>query len=226
MTRRDLHEALDLPENNRVACSEALAEYCLAKTRSARDGIIDRLELETGLPGLRLERALRIMYFFVDEFMDERDRGTPEDWAADLVEMDVISESERGTFLSILADLQTKVVPRIEKVMRRRRFGAGVMPSLKSTGVTVELRAVQESTYRWGKSLTEYQPKISGVTGVFSIEIGVTGDREPFAFQCDEEEINLLIDQFTAAKTDLAALKEFLKIADTESASSETPEAE
>ncbi|MBN2559965.1 MAG: hypothetical protein JXQ75_03435 [Phycisphaerae bacterium] len=209
---KHLRKALDLVPGQMVACIDALADLRLARIEPEKDRLLDSLERETRLPQTELAQVIAVTRFFLDRMLrDEYKHDTSEQWADDLVTLRQIEESTRPLFVSMVDRIRSDVLPKVESAIRRRAYGEGVLPGLKTCGTTVEMRAVQKGRYRWGTAIKEYEPRILDVAGVVSVHIGLNeGTPRDFYFQMSEDDLQLLIRELEAARKDLWALSEFV----------------
>ena len=209
---KHLRSSLNLSSEQMEACINALADFRLVRLESELDRLIDSLEEKTRLPQTEVEKVLAVMRFFLNRMLrDEYKNDTPEQWAEDLLTLDQIEKHTSPFFLSMVIRIRDEVVPKVELVVRRRAYGEGVLPGLKTCGTTVEMRAVQKDRYRWGNSVGEYAPEVVDVTGVVSVHIGLDEGRpRDFYFQMTEDDLADLISQLQAAGQDLLALNEFI----------------
>ena len=209
---KHLKMAMTLTDAQAATCISAFAKVRLARTQMETRQHLQALEKETHLPLKQIDQALSVVQFFFRNMMrDDYKADTTEEWAEDLGQLDLLNDDEKPRFITLIEGLRSQVLPAIENDIRRRTYGEGVLPTLKSCGTTVEMRAVQKDRYHWGESLETYVPQIMDITGVVSIHIGLDeGTPEDFYFQASVDDLDLLIQQFTAAKKDLHALDRFI----------------
>lgn len=209
---KHLRRAMSLSSGQMDTFIEVFAEFRLARLESEVTRLLDSLEEEARLPQTEVEKVLAVMRFFLDKMLrDDYKNDTPEQWAEDLVTLDQIEKKSSSFFVSMVTRIRDEVLPKVELVVRRRAYGEGVLPGLKTCGTTVEMRAVQKDRYRWGNPIEEYAPEIVDVTGVVSVHIGLDEGRpRDFYFQMSKDDLADLISQLKAAGQDLLALNEFL----------------
>jgi len=207
-----LRRALELTTEKLGACIDTLSAWRLARTSSESDRIIARLETDTRLPQTDLVRVMAVLEFFLKHLMEDEYRDDSSgQWADDLLVTGQIDDNHRGVFVDTIERLRADVAPKVEHIVRQRRYSQGVLPGLKSCGTTVEMRAVQKNDYRWGTPVEEYRPTVVDVAGIVSVHIGLdAGTPGDFYFQGTENDLDLLISQFRAAKKELQALSDFV----------------
>lgn len=213
--QRHLRETLALSNEDRNACLDVLPEIRLRKTATETRRVIDGLERDCSVDRSKLENAVGVMDFLLRALLnDEVPDSDPMLWADDLEhELGWLEESTRPVFDAMLQRLQTDIAAKLEAEIRRRRAAGGVLPSLKSVGITVEVRAVRKDIFRWGTPIEAYQPQVIDTTTVASISIEVDeGTPRDLYFQADEDEIDYLISSLTAAKKDMKALRAYLSL--------------
>ncbi len=206
--RKHLRDLLGLSPSVRSSCIAALESLALGITDEDQRRATEALEAETKRSFIELAPALEVGRFFLQRMQDDRTRADSErDWAQDLVDLNFLSPPEVDPLVDFLCAIRKSVLPRVEEKARQRRYAAGVMPSLKAFGITVELRGVFETRFRWGTSVKEYASDVSSIVPVASIHVGVdAGPQTDFYFQADDNELQLLIDSLEAARLDMRAL--------------------
>lgn len=211
---RHLRETLALSDEDRNACLDVSPEIRLAQTAMQTRRVVDGLAQNRSVERSKLEHALGVMSYLLDALLnDEVPDSDPQLWADDLEhELAWLDENTRPTFDQMLKRLHTDAAGKLELEIRRRRAAGGVLPTLKSFGITVEVRAVRKGIFRWGTPIEAYQPQVIDTTMVASIHVGVTeGTPDDFYFQADEDDIDYLISSLKAAKMDMKALRAYLK---------------
>ena len=212
---RDLKCAIGLAEPQRKACLDALLGYVLARLPSDEDRVLGNLEQATGLPRIKFMPALDVMAFFLKKLVTPETRSDkPGDWAADLrsPELSLLQSAEEQMAFETLAEGVLAVSGKFRTEQMRWLYASGVLPVLKSCGHTVEIRAVQEESYKWGDSPDEFVPRIVDMVSVVSLHIGTDSEAEPdFFFQIREDQIDYLIGELLAAKKEVASFKTFIQ---------------
>ncbi len=207
--QRDLGRFLGMSGPQRDACVAALGELAISYTRDASRQLMEKVQRETGCSGVTVEGVLHMLRYFLSRMVDLKTRDDePQAWGEDLVSYSYLKPDETPIFIDHMDRIRREIVPNVTAHLRQREYSAGVLPSLREIGITVELRAVREDIYHWTTPVDQYQPRIIDVVPVASIHIGVdTGYPEDFFFQVDENELQLLIDDFAAAKKDIMELR-------------------
>lgn len=208
----DFARLISLPDKALSACIDSLPDLLLAKTETRTTELYDRLHEQTGQSYIDLRSSVFCMEFLtVKSLESDKKSDTPEAWADDLRGLKIIdSDDLERKFVALAERLKREIAPQYELQLRRREFAKGVLPSIKSMGTTVELRAVQRDKYKIGENFDNYKSKIEDVVGVISVHITTdSGSFDDFHFQASEEELEYLIDTLRAALDDLESLKSF-----------------
>lgn len=172
--KRHLGELLSLNRESLAAVLQALPAYRLARTTRLSNKLVTELADSTPTDRATILHSLHVLQFFLDALLN--DEIPPEDsqyWGEDLVLLKWLPPGLLSHFNSLAAKLQTEIFPDIEVKIQERRAASRVVPTLRSFGVTVDLRAIRKDFYRWGSPLKEYLPEVMGLTPVFSVHIGV-----------------------------------------------------
>jgi hypothetical protein len=208
-----LRSLLDIPETTRKTCIGNLAKVMLSETETEEEAITEALVGQTGLTHIELNNIHNVLRFFALRLIRVREEETlkgddPEKWGTDLCGLELITESERPTFVEAMRMVEDTVLPSLQEERRRRLYTTGVFPHLRSLGTTVELRAVQQDEYDWSKNVEDYHPQFKGLTPVGSIHVGLRkADPEDFYFQVDEGDLDRIIKSLIALKKDMEELK-------------------
>jgi len=176
---------------------------------------LEALASKHRIPVVDVTSAMQVLRFLTGQLTNEnyKDDST-EDLADDFTwaarEYGVPLESEhKDLFRDTLKELRLRVIPKYEKIKRRRSAANGVLPSISSFGTTVEVRAVVENRFHIGMKAAQYEPKIVDFVPVASVSLGVdSGPIERFCFQLSEEELDALIEELRSAQVCLQKLKE------------------
>jgi hypothetical protein len=131
-------------------------------------------------------------------------------WAADLVELGMLDESLASRLATFLTAFREQVFPEVEAARRRREFATGVLPALKGTGVTVELRAVTDKHFQWGDDVSQFDPTIVETIPVISVLLGLdSGTPDSVTFQASPAICRDLISELEAALKTAEAFESF-----------------
>lgn len=211
---RDLAECLELSPGEREACLEALPRLRAAETKSQRTQLTEQLSDNLKLPYSNVEHAVSVLDFLLSAFLK---RDIPDSdslaWAEDLTELGFLNDTTRSAFESVVDSIKSELVARVQPAERRRRAAAGVGPTFAGCGVTVEVRSVRKDFYRRGTPVDEFDPQVLDTVTVASISMSV--DEGPFKeiyFQASEDDLDYLISMFTAAKKEMGALRQYLRL--------------
>jgi|GEM_PF-5417846 len=192
---------------------DKVSDLYVVRTSSQRESIVDGISANTGKSKVEINYIVYILEFFIKNRLEDENSDTADDWLEDLKSLGVIELDEEEEFLRIAKVLIDDVVPKIEKDVKRQKFTTGLLPVLENIGATVEMRAVNENKFKVGQDLNNYVPRVSDIVPLVSLHIGLDTE-ENFYFQVSEEALDLMIDSLGAAKKDLSALKDFVKVKD------------
>jgi hypothetical protein len=206
----------------RESCLNHLAAARQARTREAGRQIVEVIARgsKNSAERARVENSLAVLSFFADALLSE-DLPLEDynDWSADLLTLGWIDEQSTPVLNDVLKKLtHPTFLSTLSAHERHRRAEAGVLPVFVQLGITVEARGVRKAPYRWGIPLSgpkAYKPEITGAVLIASVHIGVDeGFPEDFYFQMDAADIDNLLASFTAAKMEMDALRQYLRLDD------------
>ncbi len=208
---------LGLDESTRDKCVASLGKVRQTRTALEKDRMID--SLAPGDPSQRalVKHSLSVLNFLVDALLsDNIPADDHRNWSSDLAILGWLDSKSQPVFDSLLGELTSRYLAKLQAQDRRRRAEGGVLPVFKSLGITVEARAVRKDPYRWGTPLEGeggYIPEIIGTTMIASVHIGVdVGFPENFYYQMDEADIDDFVASLMAAKKEMAALRQYLNL--------------
>lgn len=206
---KDLCQLLALSEAQRASVLAVIPPLSRSTTGAEDKRILDALSAETGLTLLELNDVVGVSKFLASRMLDDETKDdTPEQWASDLVEADILNEQESEACRAVLELLRAEHVEELRAIRKGRAYSVGVFPSLRKAGTTVELRGVFEEPYDWGKPLDEYTPQLNDVVPVVSIHLAMNGGSpDEIWFQASPEELDLLINKLQGAKKAVDVLK-------------------
>jgi len=183
-----------------------LLDVAEAMTRRQRQEIAERVAKDQNLGVIQVSSALSSLAFLLMRLTDEQVSGdSVEDLAADFAESAktcgvAVPDDAETVFTDVVDRIRNVVASEYEKVKDRKATAAGVLPSIKSFGTTVEFRAVVENEFRIGLSADEYEPNVKGLVPVISVAIDVDeGPVKSFCFQASEDELKALIEELRSA---------------------------
>lgn len=211
----DLCTVLRLTGDQREACLSAICDVAeSAMTRAQEREVSEQLALDQDIPRVDAAAVLRALEFLARQLANEEFAADSiEDLSADLQESAMaheidISDADILVFAELLTTLRESIVPEYKKIRTRKVHAIGVLPSLKSFGTTVELRAITEDKFRVGMSADEYEPEITGLVAVVSVRLTTdSGLADEFCFQASAEEFDVLIEALKATQKDLKKIE-------------------
>lgn len=209
----DLALLLDLNEGARAELLRMLPDLLTLRTRSEIERQLAPLVLKYDIELRTLWRGLRPLKYFARQLLEQKVRDKPDEIVGDLLSLEIVPTRQRAVAVDALRWLDESL-PSLKPDYKKSEFASGLLPSLRSFGTTVELRAVQEDPYRPGEPIEAYTPNITTCVGIISVKIGLdTGAFKDVFFQTDKDGLILLIREFEAAVKDLDALEAKMAIA-------------
>ena len=189
-----------------------------AITINQRQAIAESVGNKLGLGAVAAASAMESLKFILDQQLDETfGKDSAETLGKDLEEYGraanrSITQAQVDKFIELTKFLRVNVLPDYRKIRDRKTTATGVLPSLKTFGTTVELRAIVENLFRVGMDSAKYSPKISGVVPIVSIRIKTdSGSIDEFAFQTDEKVLAAFIEELKSAQVILCELNRVTK---------------
>lgn len=211
---RGLKAVESLSENVLTELARGVPEIHRLRTSHQVQQFIERQTSALGMPRGQAGQVVDHVMFpllraFAGKFGEAVKTDSPQALIEDLVGLGLISEGEKAKFLKMVTLLKTEIAPIYEKQQRLQSHAAGVLPSWKGIGATVELRAVLGSNYKMGDDVENYKPACVDIVPVASISLRVDqGEPERFYFQLTEHELKDLIDNLKATLKDLQEFKQ------------------
>lgn len=218
----DLTVLLGMEKEHRAACMKMLTVITnqAMTTNQRRQLIQDMVDTDKNMEFLKAMSAVRVLQFLAERQLDDEFK---EDSTADLAEdlkesvkvqkFEGISEEDAETFAGIIEILRTDILPEFEDVRNKKSTLSGVLPSLRSFGTTVELRAVVKNPFCIGMLAKDYEPNITGLVSVVSVKLRAdSGVPDEFSFQASKGELEALIEELKSAHIALERIEEQVNI--------------
>ena len=195
----------------------ALETFSRAETPEELRQVYEEAEKATGLPRFLLNQLAALADFFVGNMLDDNiGQDDCPNWISDLQEAGLVDDKNRAQLSAFLDGLSERA-DQLSKTALERAAESGVLPTLRSFGTTVELRAIQKSRYRIGTNVENYQPKLTGVVPIVSVFVRLdSGTPSSFVFQAPADDLTYFIDVLRAAQKDASALLKQIEFAPTE----------
>ncbi len=157
--------------------------------------------------------VLNVANFFADALLnDALPANDHHFWADDAQELASLDNQDRAAFNAFVNRL-TAMREGLKGLRQQQLARGGVLPVFQSMGCTVEIRPVKAAPFRWDQQVEDYEPKILGTVTVASVYIGVDqGPTKDFHFQADVRDIDNIIASLIAAKKEMVAFGDFLRL--------------
>jgi hypothetical protein len=211
---RDLRTFLKMNSDIRLAVLGLTINVLNERTEKGRRDTIEKFSNEKRLPLPEILSAAESCRFLIYALAKDecRDDKSP-DLGEDLRELTGLTAQETAAFVETIDKIRSDFLEIYRTTRKKRVYEAGVLPSLKSCGNTVEFRAIIEDRFRFGMVADDYHPRILGYAPVISVHLSTdSGFVDDFSFQASPQEISLLIDNLRAALREAEAFEAHLSI--------------
>lgn len=191
----------NLTKEQRNLLLKYLSEISKVEVSDKAEELMAKAVLEVGGNSPDVLRALKSLLFISNEWNPIKDKG--EDFIKDFAALKLIpieKEKEALEFLTILFD----EIQRDNQRRLNKRYANSLIPSF--TGITslIDFRTVFEQPYQYGDDLDKYSPKCLGFIPVVLICLQRSGEENKlFEFQCEPEDLDLIISRLQAIAKDL-----------------------
>jgi hypothetical protein len=211
---RELRCLISFDADKRGKLLKAVFDILDIRSEKARKDRVETLAKEIKIPLPDVYSALGSCNFLMESLArDENKADKPINLGEDLRELTGISAEETSRFVEVVENIKRDAVDKYKVQKKRKSFEAGVLPSFRGCGVTVEMRAVIDDKFGFGMDLEKYKPKIVGHAPVISVHLHTdSGVLDEFIFQASPEELQLLVDNLRAALTEAEAFKKYISI--------------
>lgn len=198
---KDLKVLLALSPEQYEALLGAYQRWILERDDLVKDELLAEARVHADIDEYLIRHVFDFTSYFLRQLDDEQtEKDAPEDWADDLESAGILDADSKPRFVDFSKRLKEELAPELHRLARERVTEQGVLPFLSSVGTTVELRAVLEEHFRWGRLIAEYTPVIEGVVPVISVQLGLdSGPYKSITFQASVPVIQRLMDSMTAA---------------------------
>ncbi len=212
--KKDLELLLSLEQSDVSKVINIIPDYLESEVSSRDKEILKDLRQDTNLTNNQIHRLIHFGTFISRMVNDpELEDDTPELWAEDLFELELLNEDQVENFISISNQIVENISNEVEDLSRTKEYQIGLIPRLKRIGTTIEIRAIQKDEFEIGNSIGSYQPSIVGVQPIVTIKIWLSGEgNEPVVFQTTPDKLNMIIDVLKSAMKDSEQFGKFLNI--------------
>ena len=208
--QEDLSVLWKLPQQVRMGLIAHIPKIAKARTSGQKKIAMDEAVEELEGNSADVLKCLRLMGFIYEEWSPIYD--TAASFLKDLADLYLIPEEKveeaKDFLIEFLAEVEKDNKYRLEKM-----FASSLLPSLEQQTTLVDFRAVIRKPFGTGlkDDIEEYEPTCVGFTPVIIVRLRRdAGEPRSFAFQCEEDSLNMLIESLQAALMDLKAAEKCL----------------
>lgn len=202
--REDLSLLWDLSPDQRETILARIQAVFVADVERDRLTATESLVADLGGDAGKCLTAVSVLGFLHEQWDVAMDNA--EQMMSDLLDLELIPETDEAvTFMRRFAALlETDARGR-----KGRAVAASVLRNLVRLDTVVDHRAVIEGEpYSWtDPKVEDYQPVVQELVAVAILRIVLSGEGEDAVFQCEEEDLQMLIRKLGATQKELEALK-------------------
>ena len=215
MFSKDLKIFLSLEEEQKNTLISGLVRARLVRTTNEENEVAKEIASMANIGITDTGGILGLLRYLMGAFMD---RSIPVDdykeWVSDLKEASVLQNAqEEKAFMDLTSTIQVALVSQVEPEVKRRRAAVSVGPFLDSISVSVGVVPVIKNTYRYGDLLDNYEPEIVDTVIIGSVRLHLDeGIAKEVSFHVDVDILDMTINTLMAAKKNIVALQNFLKV--------------
>ena len=205
--KEDFEGLWSLPEKQRSALVPYVSQLAKAETTGDTKRIIDAAISQIGGDAPTVLRSLKVLNFISKQWDPIND--TPEDFLRDLNELSLIPSEQvdeaKRFLLDLLAELQKDNTRRLQK-----SYANSLLPSFIGIEALIDFRAIIERPFGVGidDTIETYEPRCVGFVPVILLALQCdSGDPSTLRFQCEPEDLHVLIENLQAALKELESAK-------------------
>jgi hypothetical protein len=199
--REDFNTLWNLPAAQRTALIPYVSEISKIELSKEREELMNKAVSEIGGDIPDLLRVLKLLHFISSEWNPFWD--TPENFLKDIGELKLIpsekAQESKSFLLEFLSEIKKDNLRRLRKI-----YANSLLPSLESIKTLIDFRAVFENPFHLGDKIKDYEPRCIGFVPVILVRISRdSGNPKNFEFQCEQNDLQLIISQLQATLKDL-----------------------
>lgn len=207
--KEDLTFLWDFPDNQRGAFLPYIADIYKTETPADRQIAVDKALKEIGgnaEENLKIINLLLNIYSAWNPMQD-----TPSNFVKDLEDLHLLPVEKRDETLAFLLEffsiIEADNTRRLKKI-----FAGSVLPSFIGIETIVDFRSIIKQPYDSiiGRNIEYYNPECVDFIPVILIKLERDASPKTFEFQCEEDEVDALIESLQAVKKDLEVSKNTL----------------
>ncbi len=208
--KEDLQFLWEVPDHQRKAILPHIAEIYKAETSADREIVLDRVMKEVGGNVEDNLRIINLLLFIYSSWNPVQD--TPSNFVKDLDDLHLLPVKERDEAMAFLLEFFS-IIEADNTRRLKKMFAGSVLPSFIGVETSVDFRSVIKQPYgsTLDKRIENYNPECLDFIPIVLIQIERdTLSPKIFEFQCEEEDLDMLIMSLQATKKDLEASKKAL----------------
>lgn len=206
----DLKFLWDVPDNQRKAIFPYIAEIYKTETPADREIALDKAIKEVAGNAEDNLRIINLLLFIYSSWNPLQD--TPSNFVKDLDDLHLLPIEKREDAMAFLLEFFS-IIEADNTRRLKKMFAGSVLPSFIGVDTIVDFRSIIKQPY--GSTLDDrienYNPECLDFIPIVLIQIERdTLSPKTFEFQCEEDDLDMLINSLQAAKKDLEASKNAL----------------
>lgn len=204
--KEDLMFLWDFPDYQRRAFLPYIADIYKTETPADRQIAVEKALKEIGGNAEENLKTINLLLYIYSSWNPIQD--TPSNFVKDLEELHLLPDENRDETLAFLLEffsiIEADNTRRLKKI-----FAGSVIPSFIGIETIVDFRSIIKQPYDSiiGRDIEDYNPECVDFIPVILIRIERDVSPKRFEFQCEENELDTLIESLQAVKKDLEVSK-------------------
>ena len=206
---KDLVFLWGFPDDIRRAFLPLIADIFKAETLADRQIVIDKALEEIGGNAEENLKIINLLLFIYQSWNPTQD--TPSNFVKDIEDLHLLPVERRAETMAFLLEFFS-ILEEDNPRRLKKFFARAVLPSFTSIETIIDFRSIIKRPYVSivGRNIKDYNPECMDFTPIILIKLERDSTPETFEFQCEEKEVNILIETLQAAKKDLEVSKNTL----------------
>jgi len=198
----DLRKIKSLSKEKLSVLINSFPEFKDISIKIEKRKFFDDLQKKTDLSYNIISSVFDVTNFFLKR-IDNDERILDDnilDWITELVDYKAFEKEYANIYELYFTLLREDIYPKFKQITSKTYYESGVLPSIKSIGTTLEMRAILDREIELGENVENYNPRIIDIVPIVSIKIGLdSGVPDEISFQVSQKKLDYLIGEFEAS---------------------------
>lgn len=207
--KEDLMFLWDFSDNQRRAFLPYIADIYKTETSADRQIVVEKALKEIGGNAEENLKIINLLLYIYSSWNPMQD--TPSNFVKDLEDLHLLPVEKRDETLAFILEFFS-IIEADNNRRLKKIFAGSVLPSYVGIETIVDFRSIIKQPYDSiiGRNIEDYNPECVDFIPIILIKLERDASPKTFEFQCEENDLDTLIESLQAVKKDLEVSKNTL----------------